>query len=292
MPVTNYHTVNGRTIGEATDGARTDYLTDALGSVTATVDQSQNVLNTYRYKPYGGLLAKTGSSPDPRFLWTGDTGSRTTGASYAEQYNRARHYGSGQAGWTSVDPLWPWQLAYSHAAFAPEKCRVDRLWVDAEETDCTVRWLGGSERKVWASVFVRFETWCIVACPHRRCGFERRYRSLRGGQWTEWQGDRCETHGETGWFVPGVFRLWNSDAPGAHAPRVLPTDPIRPAIMPFLENSSFSDSVEFETTCRCPTGAAKTVKTSFSFYVRSGALGDPIICRMKSAPSLGSSVRS
>ncbi|MCW5941949.1 MAG: hypothetical protein KIS66_06940 [Fimbriimonadaceae bacterium] len=107
MPVTNYHTVNGRTIGETTDGVRTDYLTDALSSVTATVDQSQNVLNTYRYKPYGGLLAKTGSSPDPRFLWTGDTGSRTTGLAYSEQYNRARHYGSRQASWTSVDPLWP-----------------------------------------------------------------------------------------------------------------------------------------------------------------------------------------
>ncbi|MCW5944133.1 MAG: hypothetical protein KIS66_18045 [Fimbriimonadaceae bacterium] len=112
MPVTNYHTVNGRTIGETTDGVRTDYLTDALGSVTATVDQSQNVLNTYRYKPYGGLLAKTGSSPDPRFLWTGDTGSRTTGLAYSEQYNRARHYGSMQAGWTSVDPMWPTRRAY------------------------------------------------------------------------------------------------------------------------------------------------------------------------------------
>jgi len=40
-------------------------------------------------------------------MWTGSTGSRATGASYAEQYNRARHYGSKQAGWTSVDPLWP-----------------------------------------------------------------------------------------------------------------------------------------------------------------------------------------
>ncbi|MCW5941947.1 MAG: hypothetical protein KIS66_06930 [Fimbriimonadaceae bacterium] len=119
MPVTNYHTVNGRTIGETTDGVRTDYLTDALGSVTATVDQSQNVLNTYRYKPYGGLLAKTGSSPDPKFLWTGDTGSRTTGLAYFEQYNRARHYGSMQAGWTSVDPLWPTTSTYSYSLASP-----------------------------------------------------------------------------------------------------------------------------------------------------------------------------
>ena len=40
MAVTNYHTVNGRIIGETTSGTRTDYLTDALGSVTATVNQS------------------------------------------------------------------------------------------------------------------------------------------------------------------------------------------------------------------------------------------------------------
>ncbi|MCW5944132.1 MAG: hypothetical protein KIS66_18040 [Fimbriimonadaceae bacterium] len=119
MPVTNYHTVNGRTIGETTDGVRTDYLTDALGSVTATVDQSQNVLNTYRYKPYGGLLAKTGSSPDPRFLWTGDTGSRTTGLAYSEQYNRARHYGSRQAGWTSVDGNWPSNHGYEYGGSSP-----------------------------------------------------------------------------------------------------------------------------------------------------------------------------
>ena len=32
-----YHTVNGRILGETAAGVRTDYLTDALGSVTATV---------------------------------------------------------------------------------------------------------------------------------------------------------------------------------------------------------------------------------------------------------------
>ncbi len=39
MPVTNYYTVNGEIIGERTAGSpRVDYLTDALGSVTATVN--------------------------------------------------------------------------------------------------------------------------------------------------------------------------------------------------------------------------------------------------------------
>ena len=119
MAVTTYRTYNGRLRAEVTDGVRTTYLTDALGSVTATVDSSQTVLNTYRYKPSGDLLAKTGSSPDPRFLWTGDTGSRTTGLAYSEQYNRLRHYGSKQAAWTTVDPIWPVENAYVYVRSKP-----------------------------------------------------------------------------------------------------------------------------------------------------------------------------
>jgi len=105
MPITYYDTVNGQLIGETTSGVRTEYLTDALGSVTATVNSSGEIVNTYRYKPYGQLLAKTGSGEDPRYLWTGNTGSRRTLVTYAEQYNQARHYGAKPAGWTTVDPL-------------------------------------------------------------------------------------------------------------------------------------------------------------------------------------------
>lgn len=100
MPVVNYHTVNGQMVGQSTGTTFTQYLTDALGSVTATVN-GKRVTNTYRYKPYGERLAKTGSGPDPDFQWTGGTGSRVTGRSRAEQYNRARHYGTSQASWTS-----------------------------------------------------------------------------------------------------------------------------------------------------------------------------------------------
>ncbi len=35
MAVTRYYTVNGRISGESTGGVRTNYLPDALGSVTA-----------------------------------------------------------------------------------------------------------------------------------------------------------------------------------------------------------------------------------------------------------------
>jgi len=56
----SYYSVGGEIIGEKSGGVRTDYLTDALGSVTATVDQAGSVINRYTYKPYGALLAKTG----------------------------------------------------------------------------------------------------------------------------------------------------------------------------------------------------------------------------------------
>lgn len=119
MPVKTYHNLEGRILGETSAGVRADYLTDAMGSVVGTADASQNIVNTYRYKPYGELLAKTGTGADPRFLWTGDTGSRTTGLARAEQYNRARHYGKGQAQWTSVDPVWPRQPQYVYVGGNP-----------------------------------------------------------------------------------------------------------------------------------------------------------------------------
>src|SRR5579862_5513713 len=104
MAVTYYYTVNGAIIGEKTaGGSRTDYLTDALGSVTATVNQSGQVVNTYRYKPYGAQLAKTGVGADPTFRWVGSQGYRQTSKKYSDVYVRARHYDSLGGRWTSAD---------------------------------------------------------------------------------------------------------------------------------------------------------------------------------------------
>lgn len=103
MATTNYHTVDGEIQGETTNGVRTDYLTDALGSVVATVNQGAQVVNTYRYKPYGERLAKTGVGTDPRFGWIGGRGSRRTARRFSDQYNQAGHYGTNQAQWTNVD---------------------------------------------------------------------------------------------------------------------------------------------------------------------------------------------
>lgn len=137
MPTTRYIYSNGVKIAQVKDGVRTDYLTDALGSITATKNQSQTIVNTYRYKPYGGLLARTGTGADPKYLWTGNTGSRVTYTRFANQYNVARHYANSSAAWTTADPLWPATASYPYADSKPTYL-IDRLgrYATAKECDC------------------------------------------------------------------------------------------------------------------------------------------------------------
>lgn len=118
MPTTYYETVNGKIISQTCDGVYTSFETDALGSITATVDENGQVINTYRYKPSGALLAKTGIGEDPSILWTGATGSQHTGLKQAEQYNQHRHY-SHHSGWTSSDPIWPIEMPYVYVKSNP-----------------------------------------------------------------------------------------------------------------------------------------------------------------------------
>ena len=50
-PITNHYSINGELIGEKVEPVtRTDYLPDALGSVTATFNQSVEVVYTYSFK--------------------------------------------------------------------------------------------------------------------------------------------------------------------------------------------------------------------------------------------------
>lgn len=105
MAVTRYYSFGGEILAEETDGVRRDYLTDALGSVTATVTEAGVIENTYRYKPYGETLAKTGAGSDPNFLWNGKWGYRRTSQSFAKRYVRARHYAEKLGNWTTKDKL-------------------------------------------------------------------------------------------------------------------------------------------------------------------------------------------
>ncbi len=118
MAVTNYVTIDGMLIGEYTNGVMRNYGTDSLGSVVTT---SLNGVaeNTYRYKPYGGLLAKTGTAADPSFLWNGGSGYRATTLPDTSHYARRRHYTSTGAQWTTCDPLWPFEASYGYVAGNP-----------------------------------------------------------------------------------------------------------------------------------------------------------------------------
>ncbi len=117
MPTTYYDTLHGEIIAEYTDGVQLDYLKDALGSVTAWVDQNCNIVATARYKPFGDILVSTGTLG--RFTWVGTLGYRTTGLGVANFYVRARHYASQQGLWNTVDPLWPKEAAYGYANESP-----------------------------------------------------------------------------------------------------------------------------------------------------------------------------
>src|SRR5258708_4602952 len=104
--VTNYYSVDREIIGEkVVGGSRLDYLTDALGSISATVDQAGSVLNRYTYKPFGAVLQKTGTGPDPSFQWAGTHGYRQTRSKYSDVYIRARHYDTLNGKWATKDPI-------------------------------------------------------------------------------------------------------------------------------------------------------------------------------------------
>jgi len=119
MAVTNYYTVSGEIIGEHTAGqSRLDYIPDALGSVTQTVNQSLTVESTARYMPYGANLATTGTQP--MFGWVGSSGSyRRTELSHSDIYVQTRHGASAEGRWTSIDALWPHERTYCYVLGSP-----------------------------------------------------------------------------------------------------------------------------------------------------------------------------
>ncbi len=116
MTIRTYYTINGEIQSEDSDGVVVDFLTDALGSITATVDQTSTSTANHRYKPYGEQLT-TGTAF--RMGWVGSLGYRPTGLTGATHYMRARSYGTKQGQWTTVDPMWPWQHQYSYVSARP-----------------------------------------------------------------------------------------------------------------------------------------------------------------------------
>jgi len=86
--VTTYYVYDpsGGLIEEWTSSAnRYFYLYDGLGSVVGLTDLSRTLVNTYRYDPYGNVVAQTGTTPN-RFGFAGgyrdDTGFLKLGQRY------------------------------------------------------------------------------------------------------------------------------------------------------------------------------------------------------------------
>lgn len=116
---TDYYTVDANLIGEEALGMRTDYLCDALGSITSITNAIPIIAGTYRAKPFGMLLNSTFDAEHPRYRWTGNTGSRTILITNALQYNRFRHYSPAIAGWTTSDAIWPLEAKYNYVRGNP-----------------------------------------------------------------------------------------------------------------------------------------------------------------------------
>ena len=141
MPTTYYDTVHGELIGESTNGVTTTYLNDESGSVTATA-QGGTLFNRYLYSPYGNVISRAGAGVDPRFLWVGSPGVRSTARAYAENYARERHMSSVLASWTTTDSFWPDMDAYAYANCNPTTysdpsgLKPHRKLTDANMGDC------------------------------------------------------------------------------------------------------------------------------------------------------------
>jgi len=72
-----------------------------LGSTTAIVDQSGNVVQTYRYDSFGNIISQTGSLNQP-YTYTGREYDSETGLFYY----RARYYAPKIGRFLQEDPIW------------------------------------------------------------------------------------------------------------------------------------------------------------------------------------------
>ena len=116
MAVTNYYTVNGEIIAEHTAGqSRLDYVTDGLGSVVTTVDQTLPVQSTGRYKPFGANMATTGAQP--LLGWMGSWGFARTSNTHADIYALPATYSSAEGVWTSEPQMSSQHLDDTYYAF-------------------------------------------------------------------------------------------------------------------------------------------------------------------------------
>ncbi len=201
MAITNYYSVNGQMIGYKSGGARKDFLTDNLGSITAEYDQT-GVNQTYkaRYKPYGGIQSSTGTSG--KFGWVGSWGYRRMDIRGSSHYIRARHLSEISGNWTTVDFAWPDELPYNYSfsnpllyidpfglapCIEPESCKpnafANRL---KDQDDCSVKRGSGADKGMYIIRVVKcMDVGCSAAGKKKsECSF------IQAIKWTVVEGGR------------------------------------------------------------------------------------------------------
>lgn len=83
-------------------GTHEYYVFDALGSVTGLTDGSSSLVNSYRYDPYGNVVATTGSTANPcQYTSSFNDALAATGFDHMG----ARYYAPGVQRWTQIDPI-------------------------------------------------------------------------------------------------------------------------------------------------------------------------------------------
>jgi len=98
-----YDTINGQIIAETSGGATSNYVLDALGSVTG-VTQKGSISGAARYSPFGRTIA---GSSGATMGYVGAWGYYPTGRAFGSHYVRARVFDKTTGSWTTVDPIWP-----------------------------------------------------------------------------------------------------------------------------------------------------------------------------------------
>lgn len=81
------------------------YHFDQVGSTLALTDADANVTDAWAYDPYGRVLARTGTNPQP-FTYAGAWGVRQEGSVGLYQM-RARYYDAHIGRFLSPEPVWP-----------------------------------------------------------------------------------------------------------------------------------------------------------------------------------------
>lgn len=130
MSIVTYLVVADEILSENRDASKRDYLPDPLGSTVALLNSKQEKTDTFDYWPYGEIRMSSGASPTP-FKFCGTLGYYSGGG--GNVYVRTRFYSTRTSAWLTVDPLWPFEVAYSYADLNPTS-RTDMYGLAAQSS--------------------------------------------------------------------------------------------------------------------------------------------------------------